>query len=124
MSTVLIVEDDLDIRAVIEAIFAMDSRFTVAGLADSAEEAVDLARRQAPDIIVLDDRLNGALRGIDAVARFKRVAPKAKIILYTAHADLQARVNREPAVDAFLLKTDPGELLPMAQRLANMLSLV
>jgi DNA-binding NarL/FixJ family response regulator len=124
MKSVVIVEDDPDIQSLIETIFSMDPRFFVAGLADSAEDALELARTTEPEIIVLDDRLAGPLTGVDAVPLFKEVAPLAKIILFTAHADLQARVVNQPDIDAFLLKTETGELLPLAQQLTNMLSLL
>jgi len=124
MKALVIVEDDLDIQSMIETIFSMDPRFAVAGLAESAEDALELARSTEPEIIVLDDRLAGALTGVDAVHQLKEAAPNAKIILFTSHADLRARVDHEDAIDAFLLKTDTGELLPLAQKLTNMLSLM
>jgi DNA-binding NarL/FixJ family response regulator len=124
MKSVIIVEDDPDIQSLIETIFSMDPRFEVTGLAASAEDGLEIARATKPEIIVLDDRLSGALTGVDAVPHFKEAAPAAKIILFTAHADLQARVVDQPAIDAFLLKTDTGELLPLAQQLTNMLSLL
>lgn len=124
MKTLFIVEDDLDIQSLIETIFSMDPRFAVAGLAESAEDALEMARTTEPEIIVLDDRLAGELTGVDAVPKFKEAAPNAKIILFTAHADLRARVDHELAIDAFLLKTETGELLPLAQQLTNMLSLM
>jgi two-component system nitrate/nitrite response regulator NarL len=124
MKSVVIVEDDPDIQSLIATIFSMDPRFEVSGLAESAEDAVEIARTTKPEIIVLDDRLAGALTGVDAVPHLKEAAPQAKIILFTAHADLQARVVDQPDIDAFLLKTDTGELLPLAQQLTNMLSLL
>ena len=124
MKSVVIVEDDPDIQSLIATIFSMDPRFSVTGLAESAEAGLELARDTKPEIIVLDDRLEGALTGVAAVPQFKEVAPEAKIILFTAHADLQARVVNQPDIDAFLLKTDTGELLPLAQQLTNMLSLL
>jgi DNA-binding NarL/FixJ family response regulator len=124
MKSVVIVEDDPDIQSLIATIFSMDARFSVAGLAASAEEAVEMARATEPEVIVLDDRLAGELTGVEAVPRFKEVAPQAKIILFTAHADVRARVVSQPAIDAFLLKTETGELLPLAQQLTNMLSLL
>ena len=124
MKSVVIVEDDPDIQSLISTIFSMDPRFSVSGLAESAEEAVELARTTRPEIIVLDDRLAGELTGVEAVPQLKEAAPDAKIILFTAHADLQARVVSQPAIDAFLLKTETGELLPLAQQLTNMLSLL
>jgi len=124
VKTVVIVEDDPDIQTLIETIFSMDPRFCVVGLADSAEEALELTRRTEPEIIVLDDRLAGTLTGVEAVPQFKEASPDSKIILFTAHVDTQARVVNQPAIDAFLLKTDTGELLPLAQQLTNMLSLL
>jgi DNA-binding NarL/FixJ family response regulator len=124
MKSVVIVEDDPDIQSLIATIFSMDPRFEVVGLAESAEDALVIARATRPEIIVLDDRLSGALTGVVAVPQFKQAAPGAKIILFTAHADLQARVVSQPDIDAFLLKTDTGELLPLAQQLTNMLSLL
>jgi DNA-binding NarL/FixJ family response regulator len=124
MKAVVIVEDDPDIQSLIATIFSMDPRFSVAGLAESAEDGLELARTTEPEIIVLDDRLAGTLTGVDAVPQFKNAAPQAKIILFTAHADLQARVVDQPDIDAFLLKTDTGKLLPLAQQLTNMLSLL
>ena len=124
MKPVVIVEDDPDIQSLIATIFSMDPRFEVTGLAESAEDALEIARATKPEIIVLDDRLAGALTGVDAVPHLKEAAPQAKIILFTAHADLQARVVDQPDIDAFLLKTDTGELLPLAQQLTNMLSLL
>lgn len=124
MKALLIVEDDQDVQLLIETIFSIDSRFSLAGSVDTAEQAFDLARTTAPEIIVLDHSLAGAMTGFAAVRRFREVAPEAKIILFTAHAELQAQVDLEPNVDAFLLKTEPGRLLPLAQQLTNMLSLM
>jgi two-component system nitrate/nitrite response regulator NarL len=124
MKAVLIVEDDPDIQSLIATIFSMDPRFSVAGLAETAEEALALARKTELEIIVLDDRLAGALTGVEAVPALKEAAPSAKIILFTAHADLRARAVDQGGIDAFLLKTDTGELLPLAQQLTNMLSLL
>ena len=120
MKSVVIVEDDPDIQSLIATIFSMDPRFSVTGLAESAEAGLELARDTKPEIIVLDDRLEGALTGVAAVPQFKEVAPEAKIILFTAHADLQARVVSQPGIDAFLLKTESEKLLPLAQELTGL----
>jgi len=124
VKTVVIVEDDLDIQSLIATIFSMDPRFSVVGLTDSAEDAIVVAQAKGPEVIVLDDRLAGTLTGIQAVPLLKKVAPKAKIILFTAHPDVRARVVNRPDIDALLLKTETGELLPLAQQLTNMLSLL
>ena len=116
---ILVAEDDQDVQFLIEAVFSMDDRFAVAAVAASAEEALETARTTEPGVIVLDHGLAGALTGIEAASRLKEVAPNAEIILFTAHADLR-HPAAEPAIDAFLLKTDSAKLLPLAQKLTGM----
>jgi DNA-binding NarL/FixJ family response regulator len=117
VKVVVVVEDHADIQLLIQTLFSLDSRFSVAGKAASAEEGLELAQSTGAGLIVLDHSLAGELTGIDAAPRFKEVAPQAKIILFTARAELRARADDEPAIDAFLLKTEAIELLPLAQRL-------
>ena len=120
MKVLVVVEDDPDVRLLVRTVFRLDPRFAVAGEAASAEEAIELARSTEPGLIVLDHGLAGQLTGIDAAPRFKEVAPQAKIILFTADAALRVRARDEPAIDAFLVKTDVAQLLPMAQRLTGL----
>lgn len=120
LKDLLVVEDDPDIQFLIRTVFSKDARFTVAGEAASAEDGVELARSTEPGLIVLDHGLAGELTGLAAAPKFKEVAPNAKIILFTAHAELRIRAGDEPAIDAFLLKTDVQQLLPLAQRLTGL----
>ena len=120
MRVLVVVEDDPDVQFLIETVFSEDDRFSVAVLAASAEEALEVARTTEPGIIVLDHGLAGALTGLEAAPRLKEVAPNAKVILFTAHAELRHFAADEPAIDAFLLKTDISQLLPLAQRLTGL----
>lgn len=120
MKNLVVVEDEPDIQFLIETIFSLDSCFSIVGQAASAEEGIELARSTEPSLIVLDHGLTGKLTGIDAAPGFKEVAPLAKVILFTADAELKARAGDEPAIDAFLLKTDVTELLPLAVRLTGL----
>jgi DNA-binding NtrC family response regulator len=119
MKAVLLVEDP-DTQLLLETIFAMDPRFTVANVEDVAEEALEVARRTQPEAIVLDHRLTGAATGMDVAPELKKVAPKAKVILFTAYGELQSRADSEPAIDAFVLKTESSQLLPLARRLMGL----
>jgi len=120
MKVLVVVEDDPDIQFLIQTVFFLDSRFSVRGGAASAEEGFELARTAAPELIVLDHGLAGAMTGLEAAPHFRELAPEAKIILFTAHAELQVRADAEPAIDAFLLKTDVERLLALAQRLTGL----
>ena len=116
----VVIEDDPDVQFLIEAIFSMDPRFTVTHVAESAEEALETSPTSEPGIIVLDHGLAGPLPGLAAAPMLKELAPHAKIIMFTAHAALQARADKEPAIDAFLLKTESEKLLPLAQQLIGL----
>jgi len=120
LNVLVIIEDDPDIQFLVESIFEMDPRFTVAHVAESAEEALQSPATLQPEVIVLDHGLAGPLPGLTAAPLLKERAPQAKIILFTAHAGLRARAELDPAIDAFLLKTDSQKLLPLAQHLTGM----
>jgi len=119
MRVLVVVEDDPDVQFLIETVFSEDDRFSVAVLTASAENALEVARTTEPGVIVLDHGLAGPLTGLEAAPRLKEVAPNAMIILFTAHEELRYPAADEPAIDAFLLKTDITQLLPLAQRLTG-----
>jgi DNA-binding NarL/FixJ family response regulator len=119
MNILVVIEDDPDVQFLIESIFEMDPRFTITQVAESAEEALSHPSTSHPGIIVLDHGLAGALPGLAAAPLLKERAPQAKIIMFTAHAALRARADMEPAIDAFLLKTESQKLLPLARQLTG-----
>jgi hypothetical protein len=49
----------------------------------------------------------------------KEAAPNAKIILFTAYHDVEPLAEDARAVDAFVLKTNAHELVPLAKRLLS-----
>jgi len=104
----------------IQTVFSLDSRFTLAGVSATAEDAFKVAGTNKAELIVLDHALAGELTGIEAAPKFKEVAPESKIILFTAHAELRQAAAAEPAIDAFVLKTDSNYLLRVAQQLLSM----
>jgi DNA-binding NtrC family response regulator len=116
----VVVEDDENAQDLIETVFSLDSRFIFAGVSATAEDAFEMARTNKAGLIVLDHVLAGVLTGIQAAPRFKDVAPQSKIILFTAHEELREAATAEPAIDAFVLKTDSAHLLRVAQRVLGM----
>jgi len=120
VKVLIVVEDDPDVQFLIQTVFSTDDRFSVAAVAAAAEEALEIAQATELGMIVLDHGLAGELTGLEAAPQFKEVAPQAKIILFTAHAELRGPAADEPAVDAFLLKTDISQLLPLARRLTGL----
>lgn len=120
MKNIMIVDDDSDIRVLVRMIFSTDLEFTIVGDSESAEEALEKLMSNEVGLIVLDHGLTGELNGIETAPLFKEIAPQMKIILFTADPTLQGRAAREPAIDAFLVKTNLRQLLPTARRLCGL----
>jgi DNA-binding NarL/FixJ family response regulator len=88
--------------------------YEIIGMADTAEQAVRLAEQLAPDVILMDIRLNGALDGIEA-ARLIRERTGRGVIYLTAHADL-ATMERAAATEplGYVFKPFSQEVLRTA----------
>lgn len=107
---VLIVED----QALISLALAADLTAMycdVVGRAASGEAALELARRHAPDIVVMDVHLAGRIDGIEAAALIK-VECAPRIIFVTAYADGPDRARMEAIRPAAILSKPyhPSEL--------------
>ena len=116
--TVLVVDDHTLFRRGLIALLALDEGLQVTGEAGDAAEAMNLARRLQPDIILLDNHLPGVL-GIDAIRGLREMAPAARVLMLTLSEDAQhlATALRNGA-QGYLLKTIDGELLAEAIRRA------
>ena len=60
--------------------------------ASSAEQGLERAAQQPPDLVLLDVRLPG-MDGLAALARLRELAPTAPVIIMTAHGDLGTAVE-------------------------------
>lgn len=56
---IVVVDDSLTIRAMIETLLERDCRFEVVGIARDGEEAIDLVAREKPDVVTLDIAMPG-----------------------------------------------------------------
>lgn len=105
---VLVVDDHPVIRGGVELLAAEDPAITVVGGASTGHEAIKVAREVAADVILLDLRLPD-LPAPELVTRLRRVAPRVKILLFTAFADHGAiDVLIEAGADGCLVKDITG----------------
>jgi DNA-binding NarL/FixJ family response regulator len=118
----LVVEDQPDVRFLVKTHFEMTDGFEIGGEAASIEEAIVETERSQPDLIVLDHFLEGEMTGLEGAPLLKQAAPGAKIILFTASEAMEEPAANEPAIDAFLLKTDIRELIELSRELLGMAS--
>ena len=92
---VLIVEDELLVSFEIETAL-VEAGFEVTGVAISADEAIELARAQTPDLVVMDIRLVGPRDGVDAALELFR-DKGIRCLFATAHSDAGMRRRAEAA---------------------------
>lgn len=119
MKVLVVVEDDRDMQLLIELTLQADPRLEVSGCCATAADAVALARRMQPELVILDHFIDGDVMGLQAAPDIKAAAPDARVLLFTSH-DLQVEAGREPAIDEFLLKRDITELMPTVQRMLGL----
>ena len=115
---VLLVEDEANLRSSLSFILDREG-FRVASAA-SGEEALELARAEAPDLVVLDVNLPG-LDGYEICERLRRdpCTAKALVIMVTARAAVEDIVRGfETRADDYLTKPfHPKVLLARLQAL-------
>ncbi len=107
-ATILIVEDE----AIIAADLAGTLRrlgYGVSGTTGLGEEAIELAREQRPDLVLMDIRLAGAMDGIEAAETIRRELD-LPVIYLTAHSD-RATLERAKLTDPFGYILKPFEEL-------------
>ncbi len=105
----MVVDDHSLFRRGLVALLTQDERFVVLHEAGDAGEALRCVQRDQPDLILLDNHLPG-VRGVDAIAGLKEVAPDAKILMLTVsenEQDLSAALKA--GADGYLLKTINSE---------------
>ena len=115
MIRVLIADDHPVVRDGLSGIFGGAEDFEVVGLASDGEEAVELARRLKPDVVLMDLRMPN----MDGVTAIRQLAPAQRIlVLTTFDADTDVLPAIEAGATGYLLKDAPRSELYRAVRAA------
>jgi DNA-binding NarL/FixJ family response regulator len=83
----LLVDDQIIVREGLRLLLENQTGLAVAGEAANCQDAVALAAREHPDIILLDLDL-GSSHGLDCLPELLAVAPKARVLILTGVYDL------------------------------------
>jgi len=83
-STILVVDDEIGIRNLIEAAFDPEEYEVLTS--SSAEEALGVIKTHRPDLVLLDIRLPG-MNGIEALKEIKKIDETIVVIMITAFGD-------------------------------------
>jgi len=119
VKVLVVIDDEPDMRTVIRFTLRADPRLEIQGEAETAQQAIELARTVDPGLVILDHNIKGDIMGIQAAPLLKKAAPNAKILLFTAF-DKSDEATAEPAIDAFLRKDQIEKLVPTIDRLLGL----
>lgn len=102
---VLVVDDSEVLRTVVSHYLDDESDLQVIASVGSADEAVEQARRSAPDVVLLDHDMPGRT-GLDVLPELRACAPGARIVVFSAAPDLRT-LALERGADEFVAKDCP-----------------
>jgi DNA-binding NarL/FixJ family response regulator len=109
---IAIVEDNAQIRGTLAQLIADARGYTCVCACETAEKALRLVPRHAPEVVIMDIQLPD-LSGIECTARLKRILPETQVMIFTVYEDNdQIFQALEAGASGYLLKrTTPAEIL-------------
>ncbi|KJR44433.1 Autolysis response regulater LytR [Desulfosporosinus sp. I2] len=117
---VLIVEDDTNMRLILKRALIGINEVQVVGEAENGTEAVDLANKLEPNVIIMDVELPGK-NGFEASKEILDIIPDVFLIYATGHPDYMPEAFEVYAVD-YLLK--PYKMERLIQTITKIQKLV
>jgi DNA-binding NarL/FixJ family response regulator len=102
---VLLVDDHKIMRDGVKAILRHNSEeFTVVGEAENGADAIQMCRKQRPDIVLMDIGLPG-LNGIEATTEILRHCPEVRVIILSMYDDEHSVISAiRSGARAFIVK--------------------
>ena len=102
--TVLLAEDHMVVREGFRKMLELEGNFEVAGEAQDGRQAVALAKKFRPNVVLMDIAMP-QLNGLEATRQILKGLPATKIIMLSAHSDDAYVANAiESGAVGFLLK--------------------
>ena len=114
MIAVAIVEDDAGIRRSLEWLVKSSSEFSCVASCQSAEEALRLLPKAAPQVVLMDINLPNR-SGIECTAALKELLPAVQVVMITVYGDAEKVFNALRAgASGYILKRTPPERILQA----------
>ena len=106
MIRVILVDDTGEVRRVLRERLDFEPDIEVVGEAQNGQEALDLAARLRPDVIIMDVKMP-LTDGITATQALKASWPQSRIVILSLYDDPVTRNRaREAGAKAFIAKQD------------------
>ena len=116
---ILLADDHNLVRAGIRALLEDTAGLQVVGEATTGQEAVELAERLKPDLVLMDINMP-RLNGIQAIEQLRAVCPDVRIVVLSMHSDATVvRQALQSGARGYLLKSSLASELVLAIRAAE-----
>ncbi len=111
MIRVVLADDHALVRAGIRSLLGAMADVQVVGEAASGEEALDIAAREQPDVVLMDIAMRG-ISGLEAAARMREQQPAVRVVILSMHSgeEYVLQALRAGAVGYLLKDAATGEL--------------
>jgi DNA-binding NarL/FixJ family response regulator len=115
---IVVADDQRAVREALATVLDAEPGLVVVGLAADGDEAVDLARRFSPDVVLMDLRMPNT-DGVAATGRMSKELPQVKVVVLTTFADDASIIAAlEAGATGFLTKDAGREQIALAVRSA------
>ena len=112
MMKVIVIDDDKLVEMSLTTILQSDSEIEVAGSGHDGTEAVELYKKEHPDIVLMDIQMK-EMSGLEAAEQFLALNKDAKILLLTTFSDEEYIVKALGlGVKGYILKQDFEAIIP------------
>jgi PAS domain S-box-containing protein len=109
--TVVVIDDSAEVRSLIRTRLRLSGRITVVADGANGTEAIGLAFRHQPSLLLLDMSMP-TMDGLDALPGVLAVSPDTRVVVYTGFEEHGlAELARELGATAFIEKSSPIDTL-------------
>jgi DNA-binding NarL/FixJ family response regulator len=114
--TILLADDHTIVREGFRKMFETEADFEVVGEAQDGRQAVALALKLSPDMVLMDIAMPG-LNGLEATRRLLETMPATRVLILSAHSDdAYVESATEAGAAGFLLKRNSAQDVTQAIR--------
>lgn len=114
--SILLVDDHTVVRQGLRALLLVEPDLEIVGEAENGRQAVHLAAKLSPDIVVMDIAMP-ELNGLEATRQICKAAPQAKVLILSSYSDDEfVRQLTEAGAVGYLIKQTAADDLITAIR--------
>lgn len=111
--SIVIVDDVADMRLMVRLALSVDERWEVVGEAENGMQAIEVAERVQPDVVLLDLEMPW-MSGAECLPHIRRASPGTSVVIWTVEPEGRRAASAKDlgAVAVFDKGRTPATLLP------------